>query len=205
MSKLISFQLHQSTNSENVFSHQAFWYTDKIGEEGNVFGSQDKWNGLGVFFDSFDNDNLRNNPYIMAMVNDGTLPYQHSTDGMNQQLGGCLRDFRNKPYPVRAKIEYYKKTLTIYIHNGWTNIDSNYELCVRREDVTLPKRGLFGLTAATGGLADDHDVIKFLVHSLTPPNEQESGKDQFISQDEEDRFKKEWDEYYEKLQQQKQE
>ena len=43
--------------------------------------------------------------------------------------------------------------IQIYIHNGWTNIDSNYELCLRREDVTLPKRGLFGLTAATGGLA----------------------------------------------------
>ena len=30
------------------------------------------WNGLGIFFDSFDNDNKHNNPYIMAMVNDGT-------------------------------------------------------------------------------------------------------------------------------------
>ena len=95
------------------FSYQAFWYTDKIGEEGNVFGNQDVWNGLGVLFDSFDNDNMRNNPYIMAMVNDGTIKYQHSTDGMSQQLGGCLRDFRNKPYPVRAKIEYYRNTLTV--------------------------------------------------------------------------------------------
>ena len=37
-----------------------------------VFGSSDMWNGLGIFFDSFDNDNKHNNPYIMAMVNDGT-------------------------------------------------------------------------------------------------------------------------------------
>ncbi len=37
-----------------------------------VFGSSDRWNGLGIFFDSFDNDNKHNNPYIMAMVNDGT-------------------------------------------------------------------------------------------------------------------------------------
>ena len=26
------------------------------GLTGPVFGSRDKWNGLGVFFDSFDND-----------------------------------------------------------------------------------------------------------------------------------------------------
>lgn len=34
-------------------------------------------------------------------------------DGSRQQLGGCLKDFRNKPFPVRAKIEYYKKALTV--------------------------------------------------------------------------------------------
>lgn len=34
-------------------------------------------------------------------------------DGSSQQLAGCLRDFRNKPFPVRAKIEYYKNTLTV--------------------------------------------------------------------------------------------
>ena len=35
------------------------------------------------------------------------------SDGVSQQLGGCLRDFRNKPFPIRAKIEYYKNILTV--------------------------------------------------------------------------------------------
>lgn len=35
------------------------------------------------------------------------------SDGTTQALGTCLRDFRNKPYPIRAKITYYKKTLTV--------------------------------------------------------------------------------------------
>ena len=61
----------------SLFFHQALWFTDKPGGEGPVFGSTDKWNGLGVFFDSFDNDNKRNNPYVMAMVNDGTKVYDH--------------------------------------------------------------------------------------------------------------------------------
>ena len=34
-------------------------------------------------------------------------------DGIQQQLGGCLRDFRNKPYPVRVKLEYFKKALSV--------------------------------------------------------------------------------------------
>lgn len=36
---------------------QAIWFTSQKGTEGNVFGSSDQWNGLGVFLDSFDNDN----------------------------------------------------------------------------------------------------------------------------------------------------
>ena len=56
---------------------QAMWYTTERMEEGPVFGSKDKWHGLGVFFDSFDNDNKRNNPYVSGMVNDGTITYDH--------------------------------------------------------------------------------------------------------------------------------
>jgi len=44
-----------------------------------VFGSADNWNGLGIFFDSFDNDGLHNNPYISVMLNDGTKSYDHDT------------------------------------------------------------------------------------------------------------------------------
>ena len=33
-------------------------------------------------------------------------------------------------------------------------------MCIRAENVILPKNGFFGVSAATGGLADDHDVLK---------------------------------------------
>jgi hypothetical protein len=45
----------------------------------------------------------------------------------------------------------------------------DFELCIRAENVVLPKNGFFGLSAATGGLADDHDVLKFITHSLRSP------------------------------------
>lgn len=32
------------------------WFTEVMSQEGIVFGCADKWKGLGVFFDSFDND-----------------------------------------------------------------------------------------------------------------------------------------------------
>lgn len=147
----------------------SFWFTDSKYPEGPVFGSADQWRGLGIFFDSFDNDGKGNNPYIMAMLNDGTKIYDHDSDGASQQIGGCLRDFRNKPFPVRAKIEYYRNILSVFIQSGNTNNDNDYELCLRAENVFLPQFGHFGLSAATGALADDHDAIKFLTSSLHLP------------------------------------
>lgn len=41
-----------------------------------------------------------------------------NSDASQQLLSGCLRDFRNKPFPTRARIEYYMNTLTLYFHNG---------------------------------------------------------------------------------------
>ena len=41
------------------------------------------------------------------------ITYDTFRDGIQQQLGGCLRDFRNKPYPVRVKLEYFKKALSV--------------------------------------------------------------------------------------------
>jgi mannose-binding lectin 1 len=42
-----------------------------------------------------------------------------------------------------------------------------YESCLRAENVFLPRNGFFGVSAATGGLADDHDVTDFSVYSLS--------------------------------------
>lgn len=90
----------------------------------------------------------------------------YSRDGTTQLLAGCLQDFRNKPFPTRARIEYYNNVLTLLFHRGMTNNEQDFEMCFRAENVNLPKNGHFGVSAATGGLADDHDVIHFLTTSL---------------------------------------
>lgn len=35
---------------------QAVWVTGEAGLEGPVYGSSDRWKGVGLFLDSFDND-----------------------------------------------------------------------------------------------------------------------------------------------------
>jgi mannose-binding lectin 1 len=57
---------------------------------------------------------------IAVLVNDGTKSYDHHNDGKTQSQGSCIRDFRNKPFPIRLKIEYVNQTLTVRLHH-WQN------------------------------------------------------------------------------------
>lgn len=179
----------------------SFWYTTERMLEGDAFGSATTWHGLGIFFDSFDNDAKMNNPYVYVILNDGSKVFDHDADGVNQQLGGCLRDFRNKPFPIKIKVEYYRNVLTILMSNGLT-ADETPELCLRAENVFLPKNAFFGLSAATGGLADDHDVLSFVTSSV---HDQSQERSQQISQIERQKLESQFREYNDRLEGQRQE
>ncbi|XP_068107364.1 protein ERGIC-53 [Hyperolius riggenbachi] len=183
----------------------AIWYTAGQGLDGNVFGAADMWNGIGIFFDSFDNDAKKNNPMILVVGNNGKLMYDHQNDGASQALASCLRDFRNKPYPVRAKITYYKKTLTVMINNGFTPDKDDYEFCAKVDNMVLPLQGFFGISAATGGLADDHDVLSFLTFQLTEPDKDALPEDAEIPKEEKDKYQEEFDHFQNELDKRKDE
>jgi mannose-binding lectin 1 len=84
----------------------AFWYVNSPGEEGDLFGYRDMFRGLGVIFDSKDNDRNHNNPSVAAHFYDGTRPFHHADDGIRDQLAGCVADYRNRNEPVAARITY---------------------------------------------------------------------------------------------------
>ncbi|XP_026886514.1 protein ERGIC-53 [Electrophorus electricus] len=183
----------------------AIWFTANQGLEGPVYGAADQWNGVGIFFDSFDNDGKKNNPAIVVVGNNGKLVYDHQNDGSTQALGTCLRDFRNKPYPVRAKIIYYQRTLTVWINNGFTPEREDYEFCTKVENMIIPQSGYFGISAATGGLADDHDVLSFLLFRLTEPGQNLPPPEQEIPKEEQDKYQKEFENFQEDLKTKKEE
>ncbi|XP_069078238.1 protein ERGIC-53-like isoform X2 [Pleurodeles waltl] len=131
----------------------AVWYTRQRGETGSVYGASDLWDGVGIFFDTFDNDDRKNNPIILVVGNNGKLVYDHPNDGASQVLGACVRNFRNTPHPFRARITYYKKTLSIAINTGLSSSDEFYETCTEIKDMVVPSLGFFGVSAATGALA----------------------------------------------------
>ncbi|KAI7795695.1 protein ERGIC-53 [Triplophysa rosa] len=183
----------------------AIWFTASQGLEGPVYGAADQWNGVGIFFDSFDNDGKKNNPAVLVVGNNGKLAYDHQNDGSTQSLGTCLRDFRNKPYPVRAKIIYYKQTLSVFINNGFTPDKEDYEFCTKVENMIIPESGYFGISAATGGLADDHDVLSFLLFRLTEPGQNLPPPEKEIPKEEKDKYQEEFENFQQELDKRKEE
>ncbi|EYC20050.1 hypothetical protein Y032_0023g842 [Ancylostoma ceylanicum] len=158
----VSFKVTGSTG--DLFGDgMAIWYVSEPNQMGPVFGGKDYFRGLGVFLDTYSNHNgphSHGHPYISAMVSDGTLHYDHDKDGTHTQLGGehtgCEAKFRNKDHETQILIRYVGDTLSIF-----TDISGKYEwkLCLSVNNVQLPTGYYFGISAATGDLSDNHDVI----------------------------------------------
>uniref|UniRef100_A0A6B2L4C4 L-type lectin-like domain-containing protein n=1 Tax=Arcella intermedia TaxID=1963864 RepID=A0A6B2L4C4_9EUKA len=156
----------------------AIWYTKQKAQIGPVMGSSDRWQGLGVILDTFDNDGQRDNPLIYAVYNDNNFAFDPSTDGKENTLGSCpvnIRQVNSHPENKfsKLKMRLQDKILTIsYDISAITGSEPNWVECFR---VPLPIEDeaggyYLGITAETGGLSDYHDVKSVSTWSLrTPP------------------------------------
>lgn len=66
------------------------WLTKQRAIPGPVFGSTDRFEGLGIFFDTYKNNRPGTVfPYVMAMMGDGQTTYDKAHDGKDNELAGC--------------------------------------------------------------------------------------------------------------------
>ncbi|XP_035207421.1 vesicular integral-membrane protein VIP36-like, partial [Stegodyphus dumicola] len=154
----------------------ALWYTKQPLTSGPVFGSVDYFNGLGIFLDTYANQNGHHNhghPYISAMVNNGTLHYDHDRDGTHTELAGCDAKFRNSDHDTHISVRYEKDVLTVSTDiegkNAWRE-------CFSVKGVRLPTGYYFGASATTGDLSDNHDIISIRLFELEVPDEKEEDR-----------------------------
>ncbi|EDL95643.1 lectin, mannose-binding, 1 like [Rattus norvegicus] len=150
----------------------AMWYTKDRDQVGSVVEGLASWDGIGIYFDSSSND-VQNGPAIRVLASDGHDLQEQFGDGTVRELGSCLRDFRNRPHPFRARITYWRQRLRVSLSGGLTPNDPE-EVCVDVEPLLLAPGGFFGVSAATSTLADDHDVLSFLTFSLRDPGSEEA-------------------------------
>ncbi|XP_060587633.1 vesicular integral-membrane protein VIP36-like isoform X2 [Ruditapes philippinarum] len=170
----VHFKVHGQ--GKNLFGDGfAIWYARDRNQLGPVFGSKDYFVGLAVIADTYSNHNGPHNhqhPYISSMVNNGSMHYDHDLDGTHTELAGCTSLFRNSDHDTYLAIRYEGTTLKVSMDvdgkDGWTE-------CFKVDGVRLPVGYYFGASAATGELADNHDIISMKLYELDLP---ESGKEE---------------------------
>ncbi|XP_005188615.1 vesicular integral-membrane protein VIP36 [Musca domestica] len=161
----VTFKVH-GKGTELFGDGFAIWYTKERMQPGPVFGSKDHFSGLAVILDTYSNHNGPHNhqhPYLSAMVNNGTWSYDHDRDGTHTQLAGCEVRFRNVNFDTHVAIRYENDILSVSTdlenRNEWKN-------CFVVNNVELPTGYFFGLSATTGDLSDNHDILSFKFYDL---------------------------------------
>ncbi|XP_060916671.1 lectin, mannose-binding 2-like a isoform X1 [Labrus mixtus] len=174
----VHFKIHGQGKKNLNGDGLAIWYTKERMQKGPVFGHMDNFTGLGVFVDTYPNEEKqleaqkkrytprtqRIFPFVLAMVGNGTISYDHERDGRPTELGGCNGMVRNLKHDTFLFIRYIRRRLTVMI-----DIDGQHEWrdCLDIPGVRLPKGYYFGATAVTGDLSDNHDIISLKLYQLT--------------------------------------
>ncbi|CAF5076672.1 unnamed protein product, partial [Rotaria magnacalcarata] len=161
----VHFKVH-GTGKELFGDGFAIWYAKDPKLGGPIFGYQDHFHGLAIIMDTYSNHNGPHNhahPYISAMINNGSLHYDHDRDGTHTALAGCEAQFRGRDTDTLVAIRYQNDRLTVSTDIEGKNI---WKECFAVPDVRLPTHYYFGFSAATGDLSDNHDIISVHTYQL---------------------------------------
>ncbi|KAI0697412.1 legume-like lectin family-domain-containing protein [Cerioporus squamosus] len=151
----------------------AVWVTKGRAQPGPIFGSIDKFDGLGIFLDTYANSRHPYSfPRISAMLGDGEMEYDMEHDGEKHQLGACSANFRRTNVATKMKITYLREQ--------YLNVKMQYKAwdewteCFTVYGVTLPLAPYVGFSALTGDVSDNHDIISVTTYSaiLSSPDQQ---------------------------------
>ncbi|XP_051977197.1 VIP36-like protein [Xyrauchen texanus] len=174
----VQFKVHGEGKKNLNGDGLAIWLTRERMQIGPVFGSTNFFTGLGVFVDTYPNDNKqyeRTFPFISAMIGNGSVAYDHDRDGRTTDLGGCSAHVRNVEHDTFLLIRYMKNRLTVM-----TDIEGKQEWkdCLDMPGVRMPQGYYFGVSSATGELSDNHVLISLKLYELTVERSPEEEEDQ---------------------------
>lgn len=146
----------------------AFYYAKEPHKAGSILNSPQKFEGIGLIFDSINRGHGRG--YHSIRIVKG---------GLNNIIGGCTSIFRNSQVPFFVRVLYSNQILRVafsnYVRGGrkiyGKEVDSvdMYE-CFSSDTahipIDLPPNYYFGFHASTGNSQDIHEVRNL---DITPP------------------------------------
>ncbi|KAJ5081950.1 hypothetical protein NUU61_010214 [Penicillium alfredii] len=174
----LEFEIHGENNLHG--DGFALWITKQRATQGPVFGSTDRFEGLGIFFDTYKNNRPGVTfPYVMAMMGDGSTTYDQAHDGKANELAGCsARGLRKASVPTKARLTYFQdKFLELELQyrseDSWTQC---FKVLAEDTKIAIPSVAYLGLSAETGELSDNHDIISIKADNLYSVNRNSGGR-----------------------------
>lgn len=156
----------------------ALWVTqDAYHKDGPLHGYSDTFTGFGVIFDTFVNTEPGHvHKDVSLVTNDGQQSRAAPHGGVNDpQAPGCDADFRfhegrddfnAAKARSAARIHYDSRSRSVTVEIDARNT-GEWIKCIDKAVVDLPaewhKSAHVGMTATTGQLADNHDIISLQV------------------------------------------
>jgi len=144
----------------------AFWATEEPKVTGDVMGYMNKWKGLGVIIDTYDNNVDNRHPYLSVVVNDGNGYWDHANDGGSLTRYGCRikPKFRNKGV-LQVVVSVFESHIQVLLFD---EDNEKWYDCVNVSGNHGNKfvGNYFGFTASTGSVSDRHEVLSFELYDM---------------------------------------
>ncbi|KAG5483454.1 hypothetical protein CUR178_07775 [Leishmania enriettii] len=139
----------------------AVWVAQPPRFDGPIFGRPSAFKGFGILFDSYDNDNRRDNPMVSLVYNDGSLAkrFDPDKDFVGDTVASCVYDYRAVAEPGMAtmRMVYLKGTLQVFLSRDNEATETE---CFRVTNLPMPAdKAHLALSAQTGGVTEVHDIV----------------------------------------------
>lgn len=139
-----------------------------------VHGHNPLFTGFGIILDTFDNNGLRDNPTVGLLYNNGDPKkvFDPDSDYIKDYVASCVFDFRspNKKYFSSVRVHVTRGTVSVFLSKPQSQEEVH---CFTVDDLFIDVKAHnyhIGITATTGGLSQEHDVI--FLHTLPLQNVQ---------------------------------
>ena len=168
----------------------ALWLTSTRAEAGPVFGSRNKWTGLGIILDTFPNMPHRGFfPRISLVQNNGDMTYDTEKDGQGQGMAHCSIPLGRTSIEPRLRLTYVND---VYLELAVQNREWNqWQRCFIVSAPQLPPETYLGFSASTGQLTDSHSIVSVWTNSIVyhsrSPADLEAERKRMLSDPENDK------------------
>jgi len=102
------------------------------------------------------------------------LHYDHDLDGTHTSLSGCEANVRGASQETYIAVRYERDRLTVSTDLEGKNA---WKLCFAVDGVRLPTGYYLGVSAATGDLSDNHDIISLKLYDIGVERKDEADVD----------------------------